>query len=351
MYYVSKHSQQEKIIETMTPVPIGKLAAALAKAQAAFPEIKKDCTVTITPRQGRAYSYTYASLSTIRDAVTGPLAANGLAISQTFEPTKDGSPVIVVVTTLLHESGESIQSKLEVSLPDRDPKTMGGCITYGRRYALSAILCVAVEEDDDAGSGGQTKANGPAPARRANDTPLPQREHQQCASTEPPRGEPARNAQAWDGVLAAAEKGATTTTKPASPAPVVKMRDQAPAPTSLEPHQAKAADLILKYLADGGVPDAKRKETAGDMLRAMLPHVKTTKDIAPLDAERIRLCITLLPRVPGNSISDVNQYLTQQVQVQPVHQANDADIAFAFDFVAKGITTHDPIIGDDDVPF
>jgi hypothetical protein len=122
-------------------------------------------------------------------------------------------------------------------------------------------------------------------------------------------------------------------------------------PTSLEPHQTKAAELILKYLADGGIAEAKRKDTAGEMLRAMLPHCKSTRDITPLDAERIRVCITLLPRVPGNSIGDVNQYLTQQIQVQPLHQMNEADVQYVFDALAKGIVTHDPSIGPDDVPF
>ena len=119
----------------------GKLAGALAKAQAAFPAIPRDRTVTVRMKTGGSYTFAYAPLDTVLAAVRGPLAANGLAVSQLL----DGGDL---VTLLLHESGESLSGRWTLP-PHQDIQGLGSAVTYLRRYALQALLGIASEEDDD----------------------------------------------------------------------------------------------------------------------------------------------------------------------------------------------------------
>ena len=83
----------------------------------------------------------FADLSTVLSTVNPALAANGLAVVHT---TKVVEAKNVLITNLLHTSGESITS--EMLLPNNtggggNPMHKeGGAITYCRRYSLLAIL-------------------------------------------------------------------------------------------------------------------------------------------------------------------------------------------------------------------
>lgn len=133
---------------------IGKLAAALAKAQAEFGEVKKTKTAQIKSDKG-SYSYTYASLDDVLAAVLPALSKHGVALLQPATRTQSG---VNVETLLLHESGEWIGSGLTMPASGGTAQSVGSAITYAKRYGLSSILGIAAEEDDD----GQT-AGTPAP--------------------------------------------------------------------------------------------------------------------------------------------------------------------------------------------
>ena len=83
----------------------------------------------------------FADLSTVLSTVNPALASNGLAVVHT---TKIVEGKNVLITNLLHTSGESITS--EMLLPNNtggggNPMHKeGGAITYCRRYSLLAIL-------------------------------------------------------------------------------------------------------------------------------------------------------------------------------------------------------------------
>lgn len=123
---------------------LGELAAALSKAQAAFPKVLKDRTAKIASTRGE-YSYKYADLASLLEAIRKPLSDNGLAVVQPIETTDSG---MVLHTMLLHSSGEHLDSYYPLTAHER-PQEMGSEITYSRRYALSALLGIASEEDDD----------------------------------------------------------------------------------------------------------------------------------------------------------------------------------------------------------
>ncbi len=118
---------------------LGLLAAALAKAQALIKPAIKDAT---NPH----FKSKFADLASVWEAIRVPLATNGLAVSQL--PTVDGNKV-TVTTLLLHASGQWIRSDLTMVVAQNTPQGIGSCITYARRYALSAVVGVVAELDDD----------------------------------------------------------------------------------------------------------------------------------------------------------------------------------------------------------
>ncbi len=131
---------------------LGKLAAALAKAQVEMGAAKKDA---VNPH----FKSKYADFGAIVDASRTILAKHGLAIVQST-PT-DGA-LLTVATRLIHaESGEWIESTLTMQAKDAGPQSLGSAITYGRRYGWSTLIGLASEEDDDA-----EKAS-PRPAQQA----------------------------------------------------------------------------------------------------------------------------------------------------------------------------------------
>lgn len=96
----------------------------------------------------------YATLENIIDTIRLPLQKNGLSFSQF--PTGENE----LVTILMHSSGEYLQSTVKMAPKDNTPQGQGSAITYMRRYALSAILGIATEEDDD--GNGASKPSAPA---------------------------------------------------------------------------------------------------------------------------------------------------------------------------------------------
>lgn len=118
------------------------LTAALVAAQAAFGDVKKDKTV----RSG-TYSYKYADLGQTLDAVMPALHSNGIAVVQ---PTDVREGQAGVITRLMHTSGESLEGWTPILTTSMKAQDMGSAITYARRYGLTALLCLAAEDDDGA---------------------------------------------------------------------------------------------------------------------------------------------------------------------------------------------------------
>lgn len=119
---------------------IAKLATALAKAQSEIKGAKKDA-------DNPFFKSTYADLASVWEACRKALSSNELAVTQTTEIHEGGS--IVLRTTLMHSSGESVSGVLPVLVGDKaTSQQLGSAITYNRRYALAAMVGVAPEEDD-----------------------------------------------------------------------------------------------------------------------------------------------------------------------------------------------------------
>lgn len=120
---------------------IKELATALSKAQGQIKVALKDSANPF-------FKSKYADLSSVWEACRGPLTENGLAIVQLpFDPAKESS--VGLETTLLHNSGQFIVSRLVMPVPKFDPQGVGSAIKYARRYSLAAMVGVVDGEDDD----------------------------------------------------------------------------------------------------------------------------------------------------------------------------------------------------------
>jgi len=125
-------------ISTKKSESITELAKALCNAQATMTTAKKD---SLNPH----FKSKYADLASVWDACREALTKNGLSIVQI--PQADGNR-ITVSTILLHTSGEFIEGDLTMISGANTPQAFGSCITYARRYALSAFVGIAPDDDD-----------------------------------------------------------------------------------------------------------------------------------------------------------------------------------------------------------
>lgn len=127
---------------------IGELAKALSEAQGKFTFALKDNAAPTFNKSGqKTGERSYADLQAVIEAVKPHLAAAGLAVVQATMPNPNG---ISLRTTLMHSSGQWIAGQID--LPnDRmgGIQGMGSALTYARRYALSAMVGIASDEDDD----------------------------------------------------------------------------------------------------------------------------------------------------------------------------------------------------------
>ena len=119
---------------------IKELAVALVKFQG---EVTNPKSVADNP----FFKSKYAPLDEVLNTIRPILSKHGLSVIQA-PSTEDEH--IVITTILIHESGEFIEPEpLKLKMDKVSAQGAGSSITYARRYALSSILGIASEEDDD----------------------------------------------------------------------------------------------------------------------------------------------------------------------------------------------------------
>lgn len=161
---------------------INELATALARAQGKITGALKDS-------KNPFYDSNYADLASCWDAVRTALSENGLSVIQ---GTKKGDAItinwkttaksgaeteftattneIIIVTELLHSTGQFVSSELAMVPGDATPQGIGKCITYGRRYGLSAMLGIAQIDDDGNSASMKGDDSGRPAGWKAQDT-------------------------------------------------------------------------------------------------------------------------------------------------------------------------------------
>ena len=125
----------------------GQIAAALVSALSKLRNPPRNRSVEVSTRGGGKYAFRYATLDKILDLARPVLAAEGLVLFQPISTNEKGG--LVLVTRLLHRSGEWMETSIPLPAPGGDPQSFGSAVTYLRRYAVTALLGIASDEDDD----------------------------------------------------------------------------------------------------------------------------------------------------------------------------------------------------------
>lgn len=149
----------------MTDTQESPLAVALVQLQAELPKVGKDKTAEVKTDKAK-YTYKYADLSGISDALLPLMTKHGLAWTAAPTLTEDGK--FVLEYALLHKSGESRGGRYP--LPSGGtPQATGSAITYARRYALCSVTGLAPDADDDGQAARQHQERPHAPEKSEAD--------------------------------------------------------------------------------------------------------------------------------------------------------------------------------------
>ncbi len=136
---------------------IGKLAAALAKAQGALTSASKD---------SKGNFGKYATLAELWDTARASLSENGLAVMQATEFLEDGR--LALRTTIAHESGEWLSGLYPVKPVQDTPMGLGAALSFARRYTFGAVAGLTAEDNEGApasqNGGNRPAATAPKPA-------------------------------------------------------------------------------------------------------------------------------------------------------------------------------------------
>ena len=161
---------------------IDKFAPAMCKAQAEIKRAKKDS-------ENPFFKSQYADLSSVLDACQEALNKHGLFFTQ--PPTKNRAGDSVLITRVVHESGQWMQSVISLgaaqsersdgpTIPGTEKKSSNPVqktvaeITYLRRACLSALVGVAADDDDgnEVEHGGQGAGQPARPAAPRQAAPV-----------------------------------------------------------------------------------------------------------------------------------------------------------------------------------
>ena len=123
---------------------INELAAALSLAQASYEPVDFS---QVNPYTGKRYPEINNVIAATRPALT----TNNLSFTQILLATDDGQRLLL--TRLLHTSGQWIGSKTRIVIPADDPHEYDSIVQHHRKIDLMALLGIAAADDpsdDDA---------------------------------------------------------------------------------------------------------------------------------------------------------------------------------------------------------
>jgi len=125
----------------------------------AFIKAQKEIKIALKDSKNPHFKSTYADLESVWDACRDALHKNGLAVMQLTDLDASGVPVLV--TRIVHESGQHVEGRYPLLSKDpNNPQTTLAALTYARRGSLAAA-CGVVQSDDD----GNTAAGHTQPAK------------------------------------------------------------------------------------------------------------------------------------------------------------------------------------------
>ncbi len=117
---------------------MSELAKALAKFQKDMPSARMS-------GKNPHFRSKYATLDDIMKVVN---VANGYGLSVTTSLDFEGEE-IRCTTTMWHESGENLVTKMPIIVDKKNMQSFGSAISYARRYSIASLFGIVADEDDD----------------------------------------------------------------------------------------------------------------------------------------------------------------------------------------------------------
>lgn len=113
-------------------------------------EFNKQVKPIIKGADNPFYKSKYATLDTIQQTIRQPLIDNGLVLIQS-NVMSEGQ--LLVETRVWHsESGESMASIFPIIVNKQSAQDYGSAVSYAKRYSLSGLLNLIIENEDDDGN-------------------------------------------------------------------------------------------------------------------------------------------------------------------------------------------------------
>lgn len=118
---------------------INELSKALTLVQGKIEDAKTDST---NPH----FKSRYPSLASVYASCRKLLSEHGIAIVQSPSVTEKGE--VRITTLMAHVSDQFIEDSFDLMPKDKSPQAYGSAVSYGRRYALMAMIGIASDDDD-----------------------------------------------------------------------------------------------------------------------------------------------------------------------------------------------------------
>jgi len=109
----------------------------------------KSCPPITKEADNPYFKSKFASLDAIQEHIKPHLIANGLVVMQP-NIVIDGSPFVKTIVSHV-ESGESAESTFPVVVSKASPQDYGSAVSYAKRYSLSGLLNLTIQDEDDDG--------------------------------------------------------------------------------------------------------------------------------------------------------------------------------------------------------
>jgi len=257
------------------------LMASIFKVQQSIGIIGKDAN-------NPYFKSKYATLEHVWELVKPKLADAGLCVVQPaiFGPEGAGCKTLIVHL----ESGESMETSLLLPLPEKGAgaQGVGSCISYARRYSLTAALGLVVGDEDDDGEAslGRSK-NGQKSA------PTPANKGSPVAAPAPAPAAPAK----------VSPKEATQQKLAEAAKPVETPKESTVAPVTITPKERKLA--VFSYLkSDGSFSEEDIRDAVAKVLGR---KVNPTGDVllkSIVELEKLELWVSKLKAMTSGTIAD-----------------------------------------------
>lgn len=233
----------------------------------------------------------YATLEHVWEVIKPKLLKYNVCVEQPAITTPEGAGCETIITHV--ESGEEKKSILILPLPEKGSgaQGVGSCISYARRYSLTAALGIVVGDEDDDGEGtlgrsGQGKKSNGRGQDARSEAPAP-------APAQPSKVSPKEAIQ---------NKLAETSKTPSLPK---EEEVSVPGPTAVQltPKERKLA--VLEYLKSDG--SWKDEDIRAAIEKVLGRKVNATGDVllkSIVELQKLEVWVSKLKAMTGGTIAE-----------------------------------------------